>query len=210
VKTAALLINEFGDLDTLLARAEEIPQPKRRQTLIDHAEQIRLSRKLVQLDCDMPFDVTLDALEVKDPDPDTLLAFLTAMEFRTVTRRVAEKLKVAVPVMPELMPASPEPSEEPDVPPLPRIDTSNYEWIRDAAGSSAGSTRRTPVAGSPSTPRQPRSTRCAPNSWASASAWSRGRRPMFLSPTVPPGLTTSSARTTWPRVRCPCNRLYPC
>jgi DNA polymerase I len=134
VKTAALLIHEFGDLDTLLARAEEIPQPKRRQTLIDHADQIRLSRKLVQLDCDMPFDVTLDALEVADPDPDTLLAFLTAMEFRTITRRVAEKLKVAVPVMPELMPASPEPSEGPDVPPLPPIDTTNYEWIRDAAG----------------------------------------------------------------------------
>jgi DNA polymerase-1 len=133
VKTAALLISEFGDLDTLLARAGEVPQPKRRQTLIDHADQIRLSRKLVQLDCDMPFDVTLEALEVKDPDPDTLLAFLTAMEFRTITRRVAEKLKVAVPVMPELMPASPEPSEEPDVPPLPPIDTTKYEWIRDAA-----------------------------------------------------------------------------
>jgi DNA polymerase I len=133
IKTAALLISEFGDLDSLLARAEEVPQPKRRQTLIDHAAQIRLSRKLVQLDCDMPYDVTLDELEVKDPDPDTLLAFLTAMEFRTITRRVAEKLKVAVPVMPELMPASAEPSEEPDIPPLPPIDTTKYEWIRDAA-----------------------------------------------------------------------------
>jgi DNA polymerase-1 len=134
IKTAALLIHEFGDLDSLLARASEISQPKRRQTLIDHADQIRLSRKLVQLDCDMPYDVTLDQLEVKDPDPDTLLAFLTAMEFRTITRRVAEKLKVAVPVMPELMPASPEPSTEPDVPPLPKIDTTKYEWVRDAAG----------------------------------------------------------------------------
>jgi DNA polymerase I len=55
------------------------------------------------------------------------------MEFRTITRRVAEKLKVAVPVMPELMPASAEPSEEPDIPPLPPIDTTRYEWIRDAA-----------------------------------------------------------------------------
>jgi DNA polymerase I len=134
IKTAALLIQEFGDLDSLLARAEEVPQPKRRQTLIDHAAQIRLSRRLVQLDCDMPFDVTLDALEVKDPDPDTLLAFLNAMEFRTVTRRVAEKLKVPVPAMPEPMSATPEPSEEPGLPPLPPIDTSGYEWIRDAAG----------------------------------------------------------------------------
>ncbi|WP_330220491.1 5'-3' exonuclease H3TH domain-containing protein, partial [Sulfitobacter sp. HI0023] len=50
IKTAALLINEYGDLESLLTRAEEIKQPKRRQTLIDHAEQIRLSRKLVLLD----------------------------------------------------------------------------------------------------------------------------------------------------------------
>jgi DNA polymerase I len=69
IKTAALLISEFGDLDSLLARAEEVPQPKRRQTLIDHAAQIRLSRKLVQLDCDMPYDVTLDELEVRIPIP---------------------------------------------------------------------------------------------------------------------------------------------
>jgi DNA polymerase I len=134
IKTAALLIQEFGDLETLLARAGEVPQPKRRQTLIDHAEQIRLSKRLVQLDCDMPFDVTLDALEVKDPDPDALLAFLTAMEFRTVTRRVAEKLKVDVPVMPEVSLATNEPAGEPAIPPIPPIDTSGYEWIRDAAG----------------------------------------------------------------------------
>jgi DNA polymerase-1 len=56
IKTAALLINEYGDLDTLLARAEEIKQPKRRQTLIDHADQIRLSRTLVTLD-DVPMDL---------------------------------------------------------------------------------------------------------------------------------------------------------
>ncbi|HQT54224.1 MAG TPA: 5'-3' exonuclease H3TH domain-containing protein, partial [Phenylobacterium sp.] len=43
IKTAALLINEYGDLDTLLARAGEIKQDKRRQTLIDFADQIRLS-----------------------------------------------------------------------------------------------------------------------------------------------------------------------
>ena len=49
VKTAALLINEFGDLETLLERAEEIKQPKRRETLINHADQIRLSKQLVTL-----------------------------------------------------------------------------------------------------------------------------------------------------------------
>ncbi|MEE4315696.1 MAG: 5'-3' exonuclease H3TH domain-containing protein, partial [Erythrobacter sp.] len=69
IKTAALLINEFGDLDALLERAEEIKQPKRRQTLIEHADQIRLSRKLVLLDDATPLDFGLDDLEVKDPDP---------------------------------------------------------------------------------------------------------------------------------------------
>ena len=59
IKTAALLINEYGDLDALLERAGEIKQPKRRQTLIDHADQIRLSRDLVKLDENTPLDFTL-------------------------------------------------------------------------------------------------------------------------------------------------------
>ncbi|NCX83817.1 MAG: DNA polymerase I, partial [Rhodobacteraceae bacterium] len=62
VKTAALLINEYGDLDSLLERAGEIKQPKRRETLINNADQIRLSRQLVQLDCNTPLDFTIDDL----------------------------------------------------------------------------------------------------------------------------------------------------
>ena len=92
VKTAALLINEYGDLETLLERAEEIKQPKRRQTLIDNADQIRLSKKLVTLDSEMVLDYEIDSLEVKEPIADNLLQFLTGMEFRTITRRVAEAL----------------------------------------------------------------------------------------------------------------------
>ena len=64
LKTAALLIQEYGDLDTLLARAGEIKQPKRREALLDNAEQIRISRRLVQLDGDMPLDVALESLEI--------------------------------------------------------------------------------------------------------------------------------------------------
>ena len=97
VKTAALLINEYGDLDTLLARAEDIKQPKRRQTLIEHADQIRLSRDLVRLDERTPLDFTLDDLEVRDPDPETLMAFLAEMEFRTLTKRIADQLDVEPP-----------------------------------------------------------------------------------------------------------------
>ncbi|MEL7345844.1 MAG: 5'-3' exonuclease H3TH domain-containing protein, partial [Pseudomonadota bacterium] len=66
VKTAALLINEFGDLETLLDRADEIKQPKRRQTLIDHRAQIELSKKLVLLDTNTPLEFTLDDLEIRD------------------------------------------------------------------------------------------------------------------------------------------------
>jgi DNA polymerase I len=99
IKTAALLINEYGDLETLLERAGEIKQPKRRETLINHAEQIRLSKRLVQLDCDTPLDFTLDDLEINDPDPEVLMDFLAEMEFRTITRRIADKLGLEAPAI---------------------------------------------------------------------------------------------------------------
>tara|TARA_R110002074_G_scaffold23049_1_gene69897 strand:+ start:1940 stop:4729 length:2790 start_codon:yes stop_codon:yes gene_type:complete len=112
IKTAALLINEYGDLETLLERAEEIKQPKRRQTLIEHAEQIRLSRRLVLLDDKTPLDFTLDDLEVRDPDPEKLLKFLTEMEFRTLTKRIADALHVEAPAIPEPAPAEGAPEIE--------------------------------------------------------------------------------------------------
>ncbi len=129
VKTAALLINEFGDLETLLARAEEITQPKRRQTLIDHADQIRLSKRLVTLDCDMPVDGALDDLEVKEPDPEALMAFLTEMEFRTLTKRIADKLEIEPPAIPDTTPegAAPE-APETQAP----FDHGAYENVGDA------------------------------------------------------------------------------
>ncbi|MDJ1006691.1 MAG: DNA polymerase I [Paracoccaceae bacterium] len=99
VKTAALLINEFGSLEELLDRAEEIKQPKRRETLIEHRAQIELSKRLVALDTGMDLDYGLDDLEVRDPDAETLLEFLTSMEFRTITKRVAEALGVEAPVI---------------------------------------------------------------------------------------------------------------
>ncbi|APE44920.1 DNA polymerase I [Sulfitobacter alexandrii] len=127
IKTAALLINEYGDLDALLERAEEIKQPKRRQTLIEHADQIRLSRKLVLLDDRTPLDFTLDDLEVREPDSDKLLAFLAEMEFRTLTKRVAEKMGAEMPTI-EDTPALPDAPQVDDVP----FDTDNYEQVGDA------------------------------------------------------------------------------
>tara|TARA_B100001173_G_scaffold133750_1_gene116197 strand:+ start:98 stop:1879 length:1782 start_codon:yes stop_codon:yes gene_type:complete len=97
VKTAATLINEFGDLDELLRRSDEIKQPKRRQTLIDNVEQIKLSQELVTLDCNTPLEFGLEDLEFNAPIPNQLLDFLEKMEFRTLTKRIAEKFDVEIP-----------------------------------------------------------------------------------------------------------------
>ena len=91
VKTAAQLIVEYGDLETLLQRASEIKQDKRRQTLIDNAELARISKRLVTLDQHVELDVPVADLAVHEPDGKLLVAFLKAMEFNTLTRRVAEK-----------------------------------------------------------------------------------------------------------------------
>ena len=90
VKTAAQLIGEYGDLETLLKRASEIKQDKRRQTLIDNADKARLSKKLVTLDDKVKLDVPIGDLAVHEPDHKRLIAFLKAMEFSSLTRRVAE------------------------------------------------------------------------------------------------------------------------
>ena len=130
IKTAAELINEYGDLDTLLARAGEIKQPKRRETLIEFADQARLSRELVRLKDDVAVGVPVDALGVHDPDPATLLGFLRVMEFRTLTRRIAEALG-----------AEPPPAAEPRsaAPPLPRTR-------KALPGASAGEAPAAPAA----------------------------------------------------------------
>src|SRR5207344_833285 len=90
IKTAAQLIIEYGDLETLLKRAGEIKQPKRREALIENAGKARISRQLVLLDDKVALDVPLDELAVHEPDARKLIAFLKAMEFSTLTRRVAE------------------------------------------------------------------------------------------------------------------------
>ena len=124
IKTAALLIREFGDVETLLARADEIKQPKRRAALQDNAEQIRISKRLVQLDCGMELGFGLDDLAIRDPEPEAVLGFLAKMEFRTLTRRVADALGRDAPPLPE-----------PDAPgaaaPVP-FDHGAYETVRDA------------------------------------------------------------------------------
>ncbi len=96
IKTAAQLITEYGDLDTLLARASEIKQNKRRESLIEHADKARISRQLVLLDDKVALDVPLDDLAVHEPDARKLIAFLKGMEFTTLTRRVADYAHIDV------------------------------------------------------------------------------------------------------------------
>jgi len=130
IKTAALLINEYGSLEELLDRAGEIKQPKRRESLMDNRPQIELSKQLVQLDYNMELDFSIEDLEVRDPDPKELMAFVAEMEFRTLSKRLSEKLGVEAPTIaePKLQQAAIEAPAE------VAFDASKYETIRDAAG----------------------------------------------------------------------------
>ena len=126
VKTAALLINEYGDLDSLLERASEIKQPKRRETLIENADQIRTSRDLVTLKTDMEMDCDFDDFQVQAPDPEVVLKFLAEMEFRTMSARIANKLGVSAPEI-----SSDRMNNEDQIPEVETIsiNTEKYELI---------------------------------------------------------------------------------
>jgi DNA polymerase-1 len=106
IKTAAQLISEYGDLETLLANAGEIKQNKRRENLIEFAEQARISKELVTLRQDVPVDVSLDVTGVRDPVADDLLGFMVEMEFTTLTKRVAEALGAEAPAPTKKKPAA--------------------------------------------------------------------------------------------------------
>jgi len=132
IKTAALLINEYGDLETLLARAGEIKQPKRRQTLLEKADQVRTSRELVLLRDDVPMPEPIEAFELKEPVAEAVLPFLALMEFRTLTSRIAAKLGAKAP---EIKDAEPEahtmPTRDVSAAAIP-LDHSKYETVSSA------------------------------------------------------------------------------
>ncbi len=144
VKTAAQLIEQFGDLDALLARAEEIKQPKRRQTLLDNAEQIRISRELVKLKTDAPAPEAAESFALGRTEGAPLIAFLKELEFRTLTNRIAAALDVDADAVEKSAviagPAVAEKAASDDAPPAPRYDAATlpiapeqYEIVRDAA-----------------------------------------------------------------------------
>jgi DNA polymerase-1 len=99
VKTAAELINTYGDLEALLAHAHEIKQPKRREALIENEAKARLSKELVKLDDDVPLPCPLSALRVKPYDLDKLFPFLDEMELRALKGRIEKRLAITAPVV---------------------------------------------------------------------------------------------------------------
>jgi DNA polymerase-1 len=138
VKTAAELITEYGDLDSLLAAAGAIKQPKRREKLIEFAEQARISRELVRLKDDVPVTVPVDQTGVQDPKADTLLGFLRQMEFSTLTKRISEKLGVDAPST--------------SAAPAKAADTGGVRTPLSFASSSQGASEGTSDAHGPGTP----------------------------------------------------------
>src|SRR5712691_3973269 len=115
VKTAAELINTYGDLETLLAHAHEIKQPKRREALIDNEAKARLSKELVKLDDDVPLPCPLADLRVKPLDLDKLLPFLSTMEFRALATRMRQRVSGPVAVAAPIGPSEP---VIPEIPPF--------------------------------------------------------------------------------------------
>ena len=136
VKTAAELINEYGDLETLLTRAHEIKQPKRRERLTEFALQARLSLDLVTLKDDVPVTVLVEQLGVRDPQAEALLGFLREMEFATLTKRIAEGLKVEVPPPVERSAASTTPAQaRPAAAPAPAPNLAGKAAVAAASGA---------------------------------------------------------------------------
>ncbi len=92
VKTGAELINTYGDLETLLSRASEIKQNKRRETLIENAELARISKRLVTLDQNVAVKEQLSEFAVDRPRASEIIGFLKALEFTSFTRKIASVL----------------------------------------------------------------------------------------------------------------------
>jgi DNA polymerase-1 len=108
-KTAVQLLETYGDLDAILARAADIPGKRPREALLQQADNARLSRQLVTLRRDVPVELDLDQLRVRTPDTDTLATLFTELEFRTLIPKLGDLAAVGVvqPVEPGAPPAPP-------------------------------------------------------------------------------------------------------
>ena len=139
IKTAAELINTFGDVETLLSRTAEIKQPKRRQALEENAEAVRISKQLVTLSREVPVELDLGALARQPFDPKQLFPFLKAMEFTTITKRLATLLEAD----PDAFAPDPEYAAKPAAP--VGFDNAARAEARAARTEAAGRAEAAPV-----------------------------------------------------------------
>ncbi|MBQ27551.1 MAG: DNA polymerase I [Nitrospiraceae bacterium] len=100
-KTAAQLIHEYGDVESLIARAKEIKQPKRRESILENVENARLSKRLVRLKDDVPILVPLKALAMRRPDSAVLLQFLAEQGFKSIITKVQHQLRTNGELVPD-------------------------------------------------------------------------------------------------------------
>lgn len=137
IKTAAQLITEYGDLDTLLARAHEIKQPKRREALVDNADKARISRQLVALDAHVAPPIPVEDLKITHPDREKLFAFLREQGFRSTLSRMEKQFgssdAAAAEAAPVSTSAAPAPTASDAVAALPAAITASYELVQDEA-----------------------------------------------------------------------------
>ena len=94
IKTAALLINEYGDLDGLFENSEKIKQKKRRENIIEFENQAYISKKLVTLKNDVPLPIPIKETTLKEVDAEKLISFLKEMEFKTLTEKKSKQLNI--------------------------------------------------------------------------------------------------------------------
>jgi DNA polymerase-1 len=125
IKTAAQLIAEYGSLEELLDRVQEIKQPKRREALVENAELARVSKRLVTLDCSTPVTVPIEDTRLADLDATRLLAFTKALNFTTITKRVTDLYDVD--------PAQVEPDADLSRP----WDPTSGRWFHETEGGSS-------------------------------------------------------------------------
>lgn len=128
VKTAAQLINEFGDLDTLLERAEEIKQQKRRESLIEYADAARMSRQLVKLADDVAVPFKLEELKAHDPDTSKLVPYLQKQGFKSLLSRLGQSTDIAE-AAPQESASTTGSSNDNEV--MPPVSSNTYALIND-------------------------------------------------------------------------------
>ncbi|MGB1228146.1 MAG: DNA polymerase I [Candidatus Puniceispirillaceae bacterium] len=137
IKTAAELINQFGDLDSLLAAAETIKQPKRRENLIQFAEQARISRQLVYLKDDVDVPLAIDGLVTPQAEEEKLMGFLAEQGFKSLIAALGGTMPAASPAAARL--GKPEtagqnsniPDGQPDNILPPVVEEADYELVTD-------------------------------------------------------------------------------